>query len=220
MYYIIILFCHGALNPQIIATTIPHTFRYFAFVVSAGEYSASQLTPYPRKYPINKASLRVLAAPQPNLDPGAEMEGTAHLFNNVALDKLVNEGKSYFDVAESKLCHGDWITVPTEPLDDVDTREMRQGPKPKREEYDMPIHHVTDFVLLLKALRDAIKGHEEAYVNMNILHRDISIRNIFYAKDRRKGEAYGNLIDFDLSMKSDGTSNCHMTDFQTVFLVH
>ncbi|PPR02865.1 hypothetical protein CVT24_002289 [Panaeolus cyanescens] len=162
------------------------------------------------------------------------MEDTAHAFDKVSLEKLLNEGESDSDVAESQLCDRNWTTYLAGPLDSADFWEMRQRPTakglrgrfrycPVQEGYGTPIHHVTDFVLLLKALRNAIAAHQEAYVNMNILHRDIGIHNIFYPKASNnlcKGEAYGNLIDFDLSMKTDGTSNRHMTNYQTVFLAN
>ncbi|PPR02863.1 hypothetical protein CVT24_002287 [Panaeolus cyanescens] len=110
-----------------------------------------------------------------------------------------------------------------------DISQTRQGSTPEGfhdrflyrlvlEEYGDPIYRVTDFSLLLKALRDAIKAHQEAYCDRKILHRDISIRNILYAKDPnnlREGEALGNLIDFELGIRIDRTSSCHMTDFQT-----
>ncbi|PPQ76728.1 hypothetical protein CVT24_010990 [Panaeolus cyanescens] len=78
------------------------------------------------------------------------------------------------------------------------------------EEHGQSIKYVTDVVLLLKALRDAITAHKEAYIDRGVLHRDISANNILYAKDPtnlREGKGYGNLIDFELSIKVNRTTS-------------
>ncbi|PPQ76729.1 hypothetical protein CVT24_010991 [Panaeolus cyanescens] len=85
------------------------------------------------------------------------------------------------------------------------------------EEYGKSIKYVTDIVLLVKALRDAITAHYEAYVKKDVLHRDISADNILYAKDPknlREGEGYGNLIDFDLSINLNRATCLDEQDFQ------
>ncbi|PPQ80437.1 hypothetical protein CVT24_001021 [Panaeolus cyanescens] len=86
------------------------------------------------------------------------------------------------------------------------------------EGYGKPIDQVTDLVLLLKALRDAIAAHQEAFVRKCILVGGITLGNIVYTKDPanlREGEGYGNLIDFDLSVKLDHLVSCHDLDFRT-----
>ncbi|PPQ82018.1 hypothetical protein CVT24_009877 [Panaeolus cyanescens] len=104
------------------------------------------------------------------------------------------------------------------------------------EEYGKTIDNVTDFVLLLRALRDAIAGicpistialssiligflaHREVYIKKHIQHRDISVRNILYAKDPknlREGEGFGNLIDFELSVRLSRLVSCRDSDFRT-----
>ncbi|KAF9038699.1 hypothetical protein BJ165DRAFT_1531755 [Panaeolus papilionaceus] len=86
------------------------------------------------------------------------------------------------------------------------------------EEYGPTIDHVTDLVLLLKALRDAIQVHQDVWSKKKILHRDISTNNILYAIDPNapsEGEKYGNLIDFELGVKIDRETTSHEVDFRT-----
>ncbi|PPR01559.1 hypothetical protein CVT24_005885 [Panaeolus cyanescens] len=85
------------------------------------------------------------------------------------------------------------------------------------EEYGQSMKYVTDVVLLLKALRDAITAHKEAYIDRHVLYRDISANNILYAKDPtklRQGEGYGNLIDFELSININQTNSLYRKDFR------
>ncbi|KAM0797036.1 hypothetical protein BDR22DRAFT_882293 [Usnea florida] len=52
---------------------------------------------------------------------------------------------------------------------------------------------------LLKALRDAIKGHRSLFIKGNILHRDISENNIIITDPTQAGCYTGLLIDMDLA---------------------
>ncbi|PPQ65255.1 hypothetical protein CVT24_011410 [Panaeolus cyanescens] len=79
------------------------------------------------------------------------------------------------------------------------------------EGYGKSIDQVTDFVLLLKALRDAIAAHQEMILKQCIRIGGITIRNIAYAKDPSnlgEGEGYGNLIDLE-------QISCHNLDDPT-----
>lgn len=62
-----------------------------------------------------------------------------------------------------------------------------------------PIYDYRSPLELLKALRDAIKGHRYLYLRGNILHRDVSENNIIITDpDKADGDS-GMLIDLDLA---------------------
>ncbi|CDO78205.1 hypothetical protein BN946_scf184701.g3 [Trametes cinnabarina] len=63
-------------------------------------------------------------------------------------------------------------------------------------------HPLTEFIAsreMVAALRDAIEGHQTAWENARILHRDVHIGNILIADDQSEGSHRGFLHDFDCS---------------------
>ncbi|PPR06318.1 hypothetical protein CVT24_001030 [Panaeolus cyanescens] len=69
---------------------------------------------------------------------------------------------------------------------------------------------------LVVALRDAIIGHQELWNKKNVLHRDVSDKNILYKKERKGNSPLGGvLIDYDLSIYMNRKESNHKVDFRT-----
>ncbi|PPR06321.1 hypothetical protein CVT24_001033 [Panaeolus cyanescens] len=69
---------------------------------------------------------------------------------------------------------------------------------------------------LIVALRDAIVGHQELWDKSNVLHRDVSDKNILYKKERKGNSPLGGvLIDYDLSIYFLREDSNHEVDFRT-----
>jgi serine/threonine protein kinase len=63
--------------------------------------------------------------------------------------------------------------------------------------FGKPIYDFSDNLELLRALYDAIKGHQQLYTKANILHRDISLNNIMIHIHGK----HGFLIDLDYAVE-------------------
>ena len=61
------------------------------------------------------------------------------------------------------------------------------------------IHNFESPLELLEALRDAIKAHRSLYLKGNVLHRDVSEKNIIITDPERNDGFKGMLIDLDLA---------------------
>ncbi|KDQ55451.1 hypothetical protein JAAARDRAFT_692235, partial [Jaapia argillacea MUCL 33604] len=75
------------------------------------------------------------------------------------------------------------------------------------------LDHFTTKLELLTAFRDAIAGHR-ALLEIGILHRDVSLRNILLGDPNDVGNR-GILIDLDLALEVGRASSNVVTDFRT-----
>ena len=77
-----------------------------------------------------------------------------------------------------------------------------------------PIAEFADSLELLRAMRDAVKGHRSLLEKGRILHRDISINNIMITINReaRPDRFYGFLIDLDLAIDVEATEPSGVID--------
>jgi hypothetical protein len=66
-----------------------------------------------------------------------------------------------------------------------------------------PIDEFNDPVELLRAMRDAVRGHRSLLIDGRILHRDISVNNIMITIARRADGFHGFLIDLDHAVGAD-----------------